>query len=98
MSSGVFRYAMPVFCVALSLAATYPLQPYGFRAVLLILCILVSAWVGGLGPGLWIHPDVSLATRGVLRDPGRECTAPIRQPGYSLLQPTHGPPADYVGS
>ncbi len=52
MSSAFFRYAVPVFSVAVSLAATYPLQPHGFRAVLLMLCILVSAWVGGLGPGL----------------------------------------------
>ena len=52
LSSAALRFAVPVISVAISLAVTFPLQPYGFRAVLHILCILVSAWVGGFGPGL----------------------------------------------
>ncbi|MBC8029764.1 MAG: sensor histidine kinase [Pyrinomonadaceae bacterium] len=51
-TSAVWRYGLPVVSVAAALAATYVLQPYVFRTPLFFLAILISAWLGGTGPGL----------------------------------------------
>jgi PAS domain S-box-containing protein len=47
-----FRYGLSVLSVAISLAATYLLQPYVFRTPLFFLSIMLVTWVGGTGPGL----------------------------------------------
>ena len=52
VAPAVVRYGLSVFSVALSLAATYLLQPYVFRTPLFFLSIMVNTWVGGTGPGL----------------------------------------------
>ncbi|HJQ23666.1 MAG TPA: PAS domain S-box protein [Blastocatellia bacterium] len=48
----VLRYGLAVVCVGISLAATYLMQPYVFRTPLFFLSIMITAWVGGAGPGL----------------------------------------------
>ncbi len=52
VTSAVFKYTVPAFLVAVSLVATLPLASHGFRIAALVLSIIVSAWVGGLWPGL----------------------------------------------
>jgi PAS domain S-box-containing protein len=48
----ILRYGVPVLAVALSLAGTFLLQPYDFRTPLFLLSIMISTWVGGIGPGM----------------------------------------------
>jgi PAS domain S-box-containing protein len=50
--SAILRYGLPVFTVIISLISTFLLQPYVFRTPLFFLSILISTWVGGIGPGL----------------------------------------------
>jgi PAS domain S-box-containing protein len=52
MASAIFRYGLSVISVAISLCATLLLQGYTFRTPLFFPAILLSAWLGGTGPGL----------------------------------------------
>jgi PAS domain S-box-containing protein len=73
--SKFLSYGLSVLSVAISLAATYLLQPYVFRTPLFFLTIMVVTWVGGTGPGLLavclstlsiyfiLNPDGAGATR-----------------------------------
>jgi hypothetical protein len=46
------RYGTPLLAVTLALAGAFMLQPYEFRTPLSFLAVMVSAWIGGLGPGV----------------------------------------------
>ena len=46
------RYGTPLLAVTLALGGAYLLQPYEFRTPLSFLAIMISAWIGGLGPGV----------------------------------------------
>ncbi len=46
------RYGTPLLAVTLALAGAFVLQPYEFRTPLSFLAIMISAWIGGLGPGV----------------------------------------------
>ena len=46
------RYGTPLLAVTLALAGTVILQPYEFRTPFSFLAIMISAWIGGLGPGV----------------------------------------------
>ena len=48
----VARYALAIVCVGVALMATALLQPDGLVAPLFFLAIIISAWFGGMGPGL----------------------------------------------
>src|SRR6202030_4236936 len=48
----VWRYGLAVLCVALSTAATFPVQNFGVRTSLFFPAILLATWFGGTGPGL----------------------------------------------
>jgi PAS domain S-box-containing protein len=52
MPSVIKRYGLSVLFVAISLAATFLLQPSVLVTPLFFPAILLSAWVGGAGPGL----------------------------------------------
>jgi PAS domain S-box-containing protein len=49
----ILSYGLPVLAVAISLAGTFLLQPYVFRIPLFFLSIMISTWIGGIGPGLF---------------------------------------------
>ena len=51
-SAAVRRYALPLLCVGVALTVTFLLQPDSLVAPLFFLAIIVSAWFGGMGPGL----------------------------------------------
>src|SRR5437773_1825344 len=46
------RYGLSVLSVAISTAATIPLQGFGVRVSLYFPAVLLSTWFGGTGPGL----------------------------------------------
>src|ERR1700720_261632 len=48
----VWRYGLSVLLVALSTAATFPVQDFGVRTSLFFPAILLATWFGGTGPGL----------------------------------------------
>src|SRR5438128_1837848 len=48
----VWRYGFSVLLVAISTAATFPLQGFGVRTSLFFPAVLLSTWLGGTGPGL----------------------------------------------
>ena len=48
----VVRYALAVLCVLVALVLTRALEPDGLVTPLFFLAIILSAWFGGLGPGL----------------------------------------------
>jgi PAS domain S-box-containing protein len=48
----VWRYGLSVLSVAISTAATTPLESFGVRTSLFFPAILLSTWFGGTGPGL----------------------------------------------
>src|SRR5437773_11413569 len=48
----VWRYGLSVLSVAISAAATTPLESFGVRTSLFFPAILLSTWFGGTGPGL----------------------------------------------
>lgn len=50
--AAVGRYALAVTCVAVALIVTVLLHPNGLVAPLFFLAIIISAWFGGMGPGL----------------------------------------------
>ena len=50
--AAIARYAFAVVCVGVALMATGLLQPDGLVAPLFFLAIILSAWFGGMGPGL----------------------------------------------
>jgi PAS domain S-box-containing protein len=52
MPSEIKRYGLSVLFVAISLAATFLLQPSVLVTPLFFPAILLSAWFGGVGPGL----------------------------------------------
>ena len=60
--SVMFRYGVPFLTVGLALGATFLLQPYVFGTPLFLLSIMISTWVGGMGPGLLA---VLLSTLGI---------------------------------
>src|SRR5713101_2353794 len=48
----VWRYGLSILSVAISTAATTPLESFGVRTSLFFPAILLSTWFGGTGPGL----------------------------------------------
>ena len=48
----VWRYGLSVLLVALSTAATFPVQDFGVRTSLFFPAILLATWFAGTGPGL----------------------------------------------
>src|SRR5712692_5850920 len=48
----VWRYGLSILSVAISTAATTPLESFGVRTSLFLPAILLSTWFGGTGPGL----------------------------------------------
>src|SRR3984957_19968287 len=48
----VWRYGLSVLLVALSTAATFPVQGFGVRTSLFFPAVLLSTWLAGTGPGL----------------------------------------------
>ena len=52
MRSVIKRYGLSVLFVAISTSVTLMLQPSARVTPLFFLAILLSAWVGGVGPGL----------------------------------------------
>src|SRR6201993_763944 len=52
VTPAVRRYGLAVLCVALSTAATFPVQDFGVRTSLFFPAVLLSTWYGGTGPGL----------------------------------------------
>src|SRR5690242_7807063 len=52
MSPLLWRYGLAVVCVAVSTAATFPLQQYGVRTSLFFPAVLLATWFGGTGAGL----------------------------------------------
>jgi len=48
----VWRYVLSVLLVALSTAATFPVQGFGVRTSLFFPAILLATWFAGTGPGL----------------------------------------------
>ena len=50
--AAVARYALALLCVAVALAVTLLLEPDGLFTPLFFFAIILSAWFGGLGPGL----------------------------------------------
>ena len=48
----VLRYLLAVSSVVVALAVTRALQPNSLRSPFFVLAIILSAWFGGLGPGL----------------------------------------------
>src|SRR5882724_5833415 len=51
-SSAVWRYGLAVSSVAVALIVTYLLRPDKLIAAVFFLAIILSAWIGGFGPGL----------------------------------------------
>src|SRR5690348_4845664 len=49
----VFRYGLSVVSVAVALAITLSLEGYTFRTPFFFPAIILSAWIGGLGPGMF---------------------------------------------
>jgi PAS domain S-box-containing protein len=49
----IFRYGLPVVSVALALAFTLSLEGYTFRTPFFFPAIILSTWVGGVGPGMF---------------------------------------------
>ena len=52
LAPAVWRYGLSVLSVAISTAATIPLQGFGVRVSLYFPAVLLSTWFGGTGPGL----------------------------------------------
>jgi K+-sensing histidine kinase KdpD len=52
MASAPFRYGLAVLSVFVALALTYVLHPEALVTPVLFLAIILSAWIGGTGPGL----------------------------------------------
>jgi PAS domain S-box-containing protein len=52
MESAPFRYGLAVLSVSVALALTYLLHPDALIMPSFFLAIILSAWVGGIGPGL----------------------------------------------
>src|SRR6202011_4464377 len=52
VTPAVWRYGLSVLSVAISTAATMPLQSFGVRTSLFFPAVLLSTWFGGTGPGL----------------------------------------------
>ena len=50
--AAVGRYALALLCVGVALGATLVLEPDGLVTPLFFFAIILSAWFGGLGPGL----------------------------------------------
>lgn len=48
----ILRYGLPILAVSISLVAPFLWRPYVFRTSLFFLSILISTWIGGIGPGL----------------------------------------------
>src|SRR6201982_88276 len=46
------RYGLSVLLVAISTAATFPVQDFGVRTSLFFPAVLLATWFGGTGPGL----------------------------------------------
>src|SRR3989440_3494203 len=52
VSPAVQRYGLSILSVAISTAATFPVQDFGVRTSLFFPTILLATWFGGTGPGL----------------------------------------------
>src|ERR1700730_17386528 len=52
VTPAVWRYGLSVLSVAISTAATMPLQSFGVRTSLFFPAVLLTTWFGGTGPGL----------------------------------------------
>jgi two-component system, LuxR family, sensor kinase FixL len=50
--SAALRYGLAVASVAVALIVTFLLRPNGLLAPIFFLAIIVTAWIGGFGPGL----------------------------------------------
>src|SRR5438445_13302408 len=48
----VWRYGLSILSVAISTAATTPLESFGVRTSLFFPAVLLATWFGGTGPGL----------------------------------------------
>lgn len=53
LEHAVFRYGLSVVSVAVALVITLSLEGYTFRTPFFFPAIILSAWVGGLGPGMF---------------------------------------------
>jgi PAS domain S-box-containing protein len=49
----IFRYALSVVSVAVALAITLLLEGYTFRTPFFFPAIILSTWIGGIGPGIF---------------------------------------------
>src|SRR6202023_1115832 len=52
LAPAVRRYALSILLVALSTAATFPVQDFGVRTSLFFPAVLIATWFGGTAPGL----------------------------------------------
>jgi PAS domain S-box-containing protein len=52
VTPAVWRYGLSVLSVAISTAATFPVQDFGVRTSLFFPAVLLATWFGGTGPGL----------------------------------------------
>jgi K+-sensing histidine kinase KdpD len=52
VTPAVWRYGLSVLSVAISTAATFPVQDFGVRTSLFFPAILLATWFAGTGPGL----------------------------------------------
>src|ERR1700724_4560808 len=52
LAPAVRRYALSALLVAISTAATFPVQDFGVRTSLFFPAVLLATWFAGTGPGL----------------------------------------------